>query len=62
MSDTASFLHELARQVKRHPQSYPTWLAILADDIVEATDNVERRGRIRDPDADLWRRFASDDA
>lgn len=43
--NTADFLHELARQIKRHPQSYPSWLCILADDVIEARDNIEQRQR-----------------
>ena len=46
MADTVAFLHELARQIKRHPQSYPTWLSVLADDVIEARDNIERRQRV----------------
>jgi hypothetical protein len=62
MADTASFLHELARQIKRHPQSYPSWLCILADDVIEASGNVTRRESVAAPrqddlEAALARRF-----
>ena len=40
------FLFELARQIKRHPESFPRWLPILADDIIEARSTVERRQRV----------------
>lgn len=46
MADTPSFLAELARQIKRHPHAYPAWLTILADDICETTDNLDRRDRL----------------
>jgi hypothetical protein len=42
------FMFELARQIKRHPESFPRWLPILADDVIEARHNVERRSRVSD--------------
>ena len=59
--DTA-FLLELARRVKRHPQSYPAWVVVLADDIIanEATRQAHEYAAAHaaeSKEADAARRF-----
>lgn len=53
------FLYALARQMKRHPQSYPSWLLILADDVTEAYEAVRNQRHATAPDfSDLEANFA----
>jgi hypothetical protein len=35
------FLVELARRVKRHPQSYPTWFSQLAEDVLMVDRHIK---------------------
>lgn len=46
MAPAEDFLFELSRQIKRHPESYPRWICILADDVIEARETVDRRRRV----------------